>query len=228
VVVGGDGGGRRGVVEVVDGNARVRASDGTEAVGEVEGDEVLLGQRLFSIGDGIDDVVLPGGFRIMHPRLVHNFVVDVVEGIQLGDYFSGESGVDFDDVGVGHSINVGVGQVADAVDIVVYVERRDVPQFLRVVWAEEVYFDDDIFFCGLLAEVFQAGEEAEIEFGQVEFVELVVCAGGIAALPGADETLGVGGEGVCLDAERASHLAVWADEEACMVKGVGGEGVEVF
>src|SRR5262245_52559573 len=131
-------------MKIEDRDRRMRFLNLLRAVTDVERDQTLGGQTLFRVKDYVNDALLPIHRNVGRVRFVANFVEDVVEVLQLGDYFADEPFLNFEQAAVFiECVNVEPPDIAKAVDVVVCVERAELPLGVAVERAEEIDLNDN-------------------------------------------------------------------------------------
>src|SRR5262245_5908 len=103
-------------------------------------------------------------------------------------------------------IDVSAFDIADIIDVVVYVQRTEIPHRVLIERTKEVYFHDNAAFPCLGDEISQSLEVTFIPFRQIEFITASGVARFAAARPRTDETVGRRGERISGDLEAAGSL----------------------
>jgi ATP-dependent HslUV protease subunit HslV len=75
----------RSIMEIEDGDGRMRVYDLLFSIGHIPGNEMLVGKRLLCLNNDLRNMVLPVQSHAPEIRLVANFIIEIVEGIQRGD-----------------------------------------------------------------------------------------------------------------------------------------------
>lgn len=89
-------------------------------------------------------------------------------------------------------VNVEPPDIAQAVDVVVCVERAELPLRVAVERAEEIDLNDDPAFARLRDEIFQPAKVALVPSAQIEFVPAVRISACRASRPRRDIPTGAG------------------------------------
>src|SRR5262245_281495 len=120
---------------------------------------MLRGQTLFRVNDYVDDATLPIHRNAGSVRLVANFVEDIIEALQFSDDSADEPFLNVEQASVFiERVDVEPPDIAQAVDVVVCVERAELPLRVAVEGAEEIDLNDDPAFARLRDEIFQPAE----------------------------------------------------------------------
>ena len=151
----------------------------------------FFGSFAFGGDERVDDVVLPRRCfrrtRAGEVRFVANFVVNIVEAVQLGERFAEQRVLPRHDAGVGQCVVAMPGNVADAIDVVLCVERMQHPTALNrplvVEDIERVELDDDSPVAGGLDEILQAAKVIVVPAVEIEFVATEIVTRLVAARP---------------------------------------------
>ena len=190
------------------------------AVGDVQRDQMPVGQLGLGLNDRVHDPVLPLQSNASEVRFVTHLEIEVVELVQFADDLASERDLPFQQPWVLQREDFGAGTAADSVDVVRRIHRRRRPEFVVVERAEEIHLDDDSPFLRGPHQIVQPPEVSGIPTSQIEPVSPVVIARLVAPLPGAGVAVRGGCQGVVGNAERAGDFAVGAGKDPRVVQSV--------
>src|SRR5262249_1502089 len=125
-------------------------------------------------------------------------------------------------------IDIGAGDLAQAVDVVVDVERAQLPLRLLVEGAEEIDLHDHTTFARLGDKVLEAAKVRVVEASEIELGAAQRVAGRVAARPRREETALGGGQGVLGNMEGPCRLDIGAGEGARQVEAIASKCIEIL
>jgi len=178
---------------------------------------MLFRQNFFGLLDHLGYVVFPLLANTTGIGFVNHLEIQVVELVQFVDDLAGKGDLDFYEPRMLERQDLGPRAVVHAVDVVLGIHRRGSPHGLRIKRAEKVHLDNDPTFLCRGHEAPKAGEVGGVPPTEIELISAVKIARRIAAGPGANIAIFLGGKRVVGNTEGAEDLAVRAGEYPRMV-----------